>query len=45
MDADLLAFEEVWAAAGRPDSVFGVSPQKLQEATGAPVVDLTARAL
>jgi prolyl-tRNA editing enzyme YbaK/EbsC (Cys-tRNA(Pro) deacylase) len=45
MDADLLAFEEVWAAAGRPDSVFRVSPQKLQEATGAPVVDLTARAL
>ena len=42
MDADLLAFDEVWAAAGRPDSVFCVSPKKLQEATGAPVVDLTA---
>jgi Cys-tRNA(Pro) deacylase len=45
MDADLLAFEEVWAAAGRPDSVFRISPEKLQEATEAAVVDLTARAL
>jgi len=42
MDAGLLAFDEVWAAAGRPDSVFCVSPKTLQEATGAPVVDLTA---
>jgi Cys-tRNA(Pro) deacylase len=42
MDADLLAFDEVWAAAGRPDSVFCISPKKLQEATGAPVVDLRA---
>jgi len=42
MDADLLVFNEVWAAAGRPDSVFRVNPKKLQEATGAPVVDLTA---
>ncbi|HZA20328.1 MAG TPA: YbaK/EbsC family protein [Actinomycetota bacterium] len=42
MDADLLAYDEVWAAAGRPDSVFPVHPAKLQEATGAPVVDLSA---
>jgi len=41
MDQDLLAFDEVWAAAGRPDSVFSVNPNKLQQATGAPVVDLT----
>ena len=42
MDADLLAFDEVWAAAGRPDSVFSVDPRKLQEATGAPAFDLRA---
>ena len=42
MDADLLAFDEVWAAAGRPDSVFPVDPRKLQEATGAPAFDLRA---
>jgi prolyl-tRNA editing enzyme YbaK/EbsC (Cys-tRNA(Pro) deacylase) len=40
MDADLLAFDEVWAAGGRPDTVFPVSPRRLQEATGAPIVDL-----
>lgn len=42
MDADLLAFDEVWAAAGRPDSVFPVDPKRLQEATGAVVADLRA---
>ena len=42
MDADLLAFDGVWAAAGRPDSVFPVNPKKLQEATGAVVSDLRA---
>jgi prolyl-tRNA editing enzyme YbaK/EbsC (Cys-tRNA(Pro) deacylase) len=40
MDADLLAFDEVWAAGGRPDTVFSVSPRRLQEATRAPIVDL-----
>ncbi|MGH2774236.1 MAG: YbaK/EbsC family protein [Actinomycetota bacterium] len=43
MDADLLAYDEVWAAAGRPDTVFPVDPRELQEATAAPVVDLSAR--
>ena len=42
MDEDLLAHERVWAAAGRPDSVFGVHPQRLQEATGAVVAKLGA---
>ncbi len=42
IDVDLLAYEEVWAAAGRPDTVFSVHPSKLQEATGAPAVDLRA---
>ena len=35
MDEDLLAFDEVWAAAGRNDSVFPVSPQTLKDAIGA----------
>jgi prolyl-tRNA editing enzyme YbaK/EbsC (Cys-tRNA(Pro) deacylase) len=42
MDTDLLAYDEVWAAAGRPDTVFPVHPGKLQKATGAPAVDLKA---
>jgi prolyl-tRNA editing enzyme YbaK/EbsC (Cys-tRNA(Pro) deacylase) len=29
VDRDLLAFDEVWAAAGTPDSVFPVSPDDL----------------
>jgi prolyl-tRNA editing enzyme YbaK/EbsC (Cys-tRNA(Pro) deacylase) len=40
MDADLLAFEEVWAAAGRPDSVFSVDPRELAKATRASVCTL-----
>jgi prolyl-tRNA editing enzyme YbaK/EbsC (Cys-tRNA(Pro) deacylase) len=35
LDPDLLAFEEVWAAAGTPDSVFPLAPQELLRATGA----------
>lgn len=38
MDADLLAFATVWAAAGAPDAVFEVPPQKLAEATGATII-------
>jgi prolyl-tRNA editing enzyme YbaK/EbsC (Cys-tRNA(Pro) deacylase) len=37
MDEDLLAFDQVWAAAGRPDSVFAVDPHALATATGATV--------
>jgi len=40
MDADLLAHDEVWAAAGRPDTVFPLSPEDLRRATGAPTADL-----
>lgn len=40
MDADLLAHDEVWAAGGRPDTVFPISPDELKRATGAPSVDL-----
>jgi prolyl-tRNA editing enzyme YbaK/EbsC (Cys-tRNA(Pro) deacylase) len=37
MDQDLLAFDTVWAAAGRPDSVFAVDPHALATATRATV--------
>jgi len=40
MDVDLLAHDEVWAAAGRPDTVFPLSPEDLRRATGAPTADL-----
>lgn len=40
VDEDLLAFDEVWAAAGLPDAVFPIAPQDLQRAAGAHVVDL-----
>lgn len=35
MDEDLLTHEHVWAAAGRPDSVFRVNADKLARVTGA----------
>ena len=38
MDADLLAYATVWAAAGAPHAVFEVSPQSLAEATGAKII-------
>lgn len=41
-DADLLGYDEIWAAAGTPDTVFAISPQALVEATGATVADLAA---
>jgi prolyl-tRNA editing enzyme YbaK/EbsC (Cys-tRNA(Pro) deacylase) len=40
MDADLLAYEEVWAAAGTPDSVFRILPEALRTAAGAQVAEL-----
>lgn len=39
MDRDLLAHDEVWAAAGTPESVWRVDPRRLAEATGASVED------
>jgi prolyl-tRNA editing enzyme YbaK/EbsC (Cys-tRNA(Pro) deacylase) len=38
MDEALLAFEEVWAAAGTSDAVFPVAPRRLAEATGARII-------
>jgi prolyl-tRNA editing enzyme YbaK/EbsC (Cys-tRNA(Pro) deacylase) len=40
MDRDLLTFDEVWAAAGSPDSVFGTAPEELRRTALAEVVDL-----
>lgn len=42
MDRDLLAYPVVWAAAGRPDSVFEIAPHRLRELSRATVVDLKA---
>lgn len=41
-DRDLTIYDEVWAAAGSPMSVFALTPQELLEATSAQVVDLAA---
>jgi len=40
VDPDLLAYEEVWAAAGTWHDVFGIAPKRLVEASGGSVVDL-----
>jgi prolyl-tRNA editing enzyme YbaK/EbsC (Cys-tRNA(Pro) deacylase) len=39
VDRDLMAFEEVWAAAGAPDAVFPIGPQDLVRAAGGEVAD------
>jgi prolyl-tRNA editing enzyme YbaK/EbsC (Cys-tRNA(Pro) deacylase) len=39
VDPVLLAFQEVWAAAGTPDSVFPLPPSELQRASGAEPAD------
>jgi prolyl-tRNA editing enzyme YbaK/EbsC (Cys-tRNA(Pro) deacylase) len=40
MDRDLLAHSAVWAAAGRPDSVFEIDPDRLRELSQATVAEL-----
>ncbi|TMC37715.1 MAG: YbaK/EbsC family protein [Chloroflexi bacterium] len=40
MDRDLLRYPAVWAAAGRPDSVFEIEPGRLRELSNAVVIDL-----
>jgi prolyl-tRNA editing enzyme YbaK/EbsC (Cys-tRNA(Pro) deacylase) len=42
-DVDLLAHEEVWAAAGAPHAVFRVAPGALVAAVGAQVAELALR--
>lgn len=43
MDEALLGFDTVWAAAGRPDSVFSVDPKALAEAIGARTITVRAQ--
>jgi prolyl-tRNA editing enzyme YbaK/EbsC (Cys-tRNA(Pro) deacylase) len=40
IDRDLFRFDEIWAAAGHPNGVFRLSPQQLENLTGAPVADV-----
>lgn len=40
MDRDLLTYDVVWAAAGRPDSVFEIDPSRLRELSRATVADI-----
>ena len=40
LDRDLLAYDEVWAAAGTPDAVFVLTPAELRRAALAEVTDL-----
>jgi prolyl-tRNA editing enzyme YbaK/EbsC (Cys-tRNA(Pro) deacylase) len=40
LDRDLLAFDEVWAAAGAPDAVFRTSPEELRRTADAEIADL-----
>jgi prolyl-tRNA editing enzyme YbaK/EbsC (Cys-tRNA(Pro) deacylase) len=41
-DQDLLRYDQVWAAAGTPDSVFAVTPDDLLRITGARAADVAA---
>jgi prolyl-tRNA editing enzyme YbaK/EbsC (Cys-tRNA(Pro) deacylase) len=40
IDPDLLQYDEVWAAAGTWNDVFGIEPHKLVEASGGEITDL-----
>ena len=41
VDPPLMEFEEIWAAAGTPDSVFPIQPKELVKATSGAVVAVT----
>ena len=43
LDAELLAFEEVWGAAGAPDTCFPINPQRLVEMPGVTLADVKQR--
>lgn len=45
LDQDLMRFEILYAAAGTPTAVFSISPQLLQDITGARVIALAAENL
>ena len=40
VDPNLLQFDEVWAAAGTWNDLFGIEPHKLVEASGGVITDL-----
>ncbi len=40
LDRDLRQFGEIWAAAGSPNAVFGLTPEDLVRLTGAAFVDV-----
>jgi prolyl-tRNA editing enzyme YbaK/EbsC (Cys-tRNA(Pro) deacylase) len=40
IDRDLFRFADIWAAAGHPHAVFRLTPEGLEQLTGAPVVDV-----
>ncbi len=43
IDQDLFGYEEIWAAAGTPDSVFRTTPEELRTAAGAGPADVKER--
>lgn len=42
LDHDLMAHDEIWAAAGTPNAVFRLTPAELERITGAQVVRVVA---
>jgi prolyl-tRNA editing enzyme YbaK/EbsC (Cys-tRNA(Pro) deacylase) len=40
IDSNLLKYDEVWAAAGTRNDVFGIEPHTLVEASGGVVTEL-----
>lgn len=44
IDADLMQYAHIWAAAGHPHAVFKLTPTQLQAMTSAPVADIAAKA-
>jgi len=40
-DPRLLEFEEIWAAAGTPNHMFNIAPQRLADAIGATIAGFT----
>lgn len=43
IDRDLLQYDEVWAAAGTPNSVFPIAPTELVRISGGQVADIKER--
>lgn len=42
IDADLLHYTEIWAAAGAPNAVFRLTPTELAQVTGGQIADVKA---